>query len=54
MVMSTMRESGWSVPVAMAEEDMQSTTEEEEEDMDDAAPVHPVPTMQGAFEESMT
>ena len=54
MVMSTVRESGWSVPVAMAEEDMQSTTEDEEEDLDDAAPVHPVPTMQGAFEESMT
>lgn len=53
MVMSTVRESGWSVPVAMAEEDMQSGTEEEDE-LDDAPPVHPVPTMQGAFEESMT
>ena len=50
MVMSTVRESGWSVPLAMAEEDLQSASEDE---MDDAPPSHPVPTMQGAFEESM-
>ena len=49
--MSTVRESGWSVPLAMAEEDMEITSESDS--MDDAPPVHPVPTMQGAFEESM-
>ena len=50
--MSTVRESGWSVPLAMAEEDMETASESDS--MDDAPPVHPVPTMQGAFEESMT
>ena len=50
MVLSTVRESGWSVPLAMAEEDMETTSES---DVDDSPPVHPVPTMQGAFEESM-
>ena len=50
MVLSTVRESGWSVPLAMAEEDMETTSES---DLDDSPPVHPVPTMQGAFEESM-
>ena len=50
--MSTVRESGYSVPVGMAEEDMQSASEEDE--FDDSPPVHPVPTMQGAFEESMS
>ena len=50
MVLSTVRESGWSVPLAMAEEDMESASES---DVDDGPPVHPVPTMQGAFEESM-
>ena len=51
MVMSTVEESGWSVPLAMAEEDMETTSESDS--MDDSPPVHPVPTMQGAFEESM-
>lgn len=54
MVISTVREDTkegeWQIPVAMAEEDMGSETES---DMDGAPPVHPVPTMQGAFEESM-
>ena len=50
MVLSTVRESGWSVPLAMAEEDMETTSES---DVDDSPPIHPVPTMQGAFEESM-
>ena len=50
MVLSTVRESGWSVPLAMAEEDMETTSES---DVDEGPPVHPVPTMQGAFEESM-
>lgn len=38
------------IPVAMTEEDMESGSES---DMDAPPPVHPVPTMQGAFEESM-
>ena len=54
MVISTIEEaresSGWDIPVTMAEEDMESTSES---DFDTAPPVHPVPTMQGAFEESM-
>ncbi|KAL9131664.1 MAG: hypothetical protein Q9217_000475 [Psora testacea] len=51
MVLSTVRESGWSVALAMAEEDVETTSESDS--MDDSPPVHPVPTMQGAFEESM-
>lgn len=54
MVISTIVEgresSGWDIPVTMAEEDMESSSES---DFDAAPPVHPVPTMQGAFEESM-
>ena len=54
MVISTIEEaresSGWDIPVTMAEEDMESASES---DFDTAPPVHPVPTMQGAFEESM-
>ena len=54
MVISTIVEgresSGWDIPVTMAEEDMESSSES---DFDTAPPVHPVPTMQGAFEESM-
>lgn len=48
--MSTVRESGFTVPLTMAEEDMHSTSEDE---FDEAPPIHPVATMQGAFEESM-
>lgn len=54
MVISTIAEaresSGWDVSVTMAEEDVESGSES---DFDTAPPVHPVPTMQGAFEESM-
>lgn len=54
MVISTIAEaresSGWDIPVTMAEEDVESGSES---DFDAAPPVHPVPTMQGAFEESM-
>lgn len=54
MVISTIEEaresSGWDVPVNMAEEGVESGSESE---FDTAPPVHPVPTMQGAFEESM-
>lgn len=54
MVISTIVEgresSGWDIPVTMTEEDMESGSES---DFDAAPPVHPVPTMQGAFEESM-
>lgn len=54
MVISTIEEgresSAWDIPVTMAEEDMESGSESE---FDTAPPVHPVPTMQGAFEESM-
>ena len=54
MVISTIEEaresSGWDIPVTMAEEDMETASES---DFDTAPPVHPVPTMQGAFEESM-
>lgn len=51
MVMSVVRESGYSVQVAMAQEDLQNASEEDE--LDDSPPTHPVPTMQGPFEESM-
>ena len=44
------REGEWHVPITMAEEDMETGSES---DMDAAPPMHPVPTMQGAFEESM-
>ena len=54
MVLSTVRESAYSVPFAMAEEDMETVETTSESDFDDAPPVHPVPTMQGAFEESMS
>ncbi len=54
MVISTVhedaREGDWQLPVSMGEADMETDTESE---LDGAAPVHPVPTMQGAFEESM-
>ena len=54
MVISTIEEaresSGWDIPINMAEEDVESGSESE---FDTAPPVHPVPTMQGAFEESM-
>lgn len=56
MVISTIpeaRESGgsrWDVPVTMAGEE---SIDGSESDFDGAPPVHPVPTMQGAFEESM-
>ena len=56
MVISTIPEaressgSRWDVPVTMAGEDL---TDGSESDFDSAPPVHPVPTMQGAFEESM-
>ena len=48
--METIRESGFTVPLTM-EDDFQSTSEDE---FDNAPPIHPVSTMQGAFEESMT
>ena len=38
------------MPVSMAEDELETDTES---DMDAAPPVHPVSTMQGAFEESM-
>lgn len=44
------KEGEWHVPITMAEEDMETGSES---DMDAAPPMHPVPTMQGAFEESM-
>ncbi|KAL6714549.1 hypothetical protein ACLMJK_007974 [Lecanora helva] len=54
MVISTVledaREEEWQMPVSMAEADMETDTES---DLDASPPVHPVPTMQGAFEESM-
>ena len=54
MVISTVLEDEgegeWQIPVSMAEADMETDTES---DLDAAPPVHPVPTMQGAFEESM-
>ena len=56
MVISTIPEaressgSRWDVPVTMAGEEL---TDGSESDFDGAPPVHPVPTMQGAFEESM-
>ncbi|KAL9104231.1 MAG: hypothetical protein Q9163_000779 [Psora crenata] len=49
--MSAAKGNAWSAPLAMAEEEMETTSESDS--MDDAPPVHPVPTMQGAFEESM-
>lgn len=54
MVISTIAEgresTGWDIPVTMAEDDLESCSES---DFSAAPPVHPVPTMQGAFEESM-
>jgi len=59
MVISMVREeeediiSGeWQIPVSMALPDEELETDTES-DMDATPPAHPVPTMQGAFEESM-
>ena len=50
MVISAVGEGEVLAPLVMAEEDMETGSES---DLDAAPPVHPVPTMQGAFEESM-
>ncbi len=42
----------WQIPVSMALPDEELETDTES-DMDATPPAHPVPTMQGAFEESM-
>ena len=51
MTISSARESQWLAPVKMAEADLETGSEGGMEDAE--APIHPVPTMQAAFEESM-
>lgn len=50
MAASTPAEREWHSPLRMSDLDVDDETDD---DMEGKAPVHPVPTMQGAFEESM-
>ena len=50
MSTSIPREGNWPPPLTMSAIDVESDHDDE---MDGRPPVHPVPTMQGAFEESM-